>query len=289
MLPNNRAWATRVPYKDKEAELEPFTNCTAIGHGWVWNIPLWSRIGTGYVYSDKYIKPEDAKEEFKQYLMSDKVICPKTREEVDALEFKDVPMRVGIHKRTWVKNCVAIGLSAGFIEPLESNGLFSVHEFLFKLVKSLERPAVTQWDIDVYNASTLHIFRNFAEFVALHYALSIRNDTEYWQANNRRVYSPGLDSLTPQSFQGFNDLQHIKMFTNRAPVHAGITRIAVGMNYPLLDSTTARQHEIRDQSNYKEVFKQSFESFEKKKMYWNSLADLEPSLYEYLKNTIYKD
>jgi tryptophan halogenase len=289
MLPNNRAWATRVPYKDKEAELEPFTNCTAIGHGWVWNIPLWSRIGTGYVYSDKYIKPEDAKEEFKQHLMSNKVVCPKTREEVDALEFRDVPMRVGIHKRTWVKNVVAIGLSAGFIEPLESNGLFSVHEFLFKLVKSLERPAVTQWDIDVYNASTLHIFRNFAEFVALHYALSIRNDTEYWQANNRRVYSPGLDSLAPQSFQGFNDLQHIKMFTSRAPVNAGITRIAVGMNYPLLDATTVRQREIRDQSDYKEVFAVSFESFEKKKMYWNSLADLEPSLYEYLKNTIYKD
>jgi hypothetical protein len=135
----------------------------------------------------------------------------------------------------------------------------------------------------------LNIFRNFAEFVALHYALSIRNDTKYWQANNRRVYSPGLESLAPQSFQGFNDLQHIKMFTSRAPTHAGITRIAVGMNYPLLDATTARQHEIRDQSDYKEVFNKSFESFEKKKMYWNSLADLEPSLYEYLKNTIYKD
>jgi tryptophan halogenase len=53
MLPNNRAWATRVPYVDKEREIEPFTNCTAIENGWVWNIPLWSRLGTGYVYSDK--------------------------------------------------------------------------------------------------------------------------------------------------------------------------------------------------------------------------------------------
>jgi hypothetical protein len=79
------------------------------------------------------------------------------------------------------------------------------------------------------------------------------------------------------------------MFTSKAPINAGITRIAVGMNYPLLDATTVRQREIRDQSNYKEVFNTSFESFEKKKMYWNSLADLEPSLYEYLKNTIYKD
>ena len=74
MLPNNRAWATRMPYKDKEKELEPFTNSTAIGNGWVWNIPSWERLGTGYVYSDKYISPEDAKEEFKQHLMSDKMV-----------------------------------------------------------------------------------------------------------------------------------------------------------------------------------------------------------------------
>ena len=132
MLPNNRAWATRMPYKDKEREMEPFTNSTALGHGWSWNIPSWERLGTGYVYSDKYISKEDALEEFKLYLMSDKMICPRTRKEVDDMEYRDIPMRVGIHKHTFVKNCVAIGLSAGFIEPLESNGLFSVHEFLFK-------------------------------------------------------------------------------------------------------------------------------------------------------------
>lgn len=289
MLPNNRAWATRVPYKDKEAELEPYTNCTAIENGWVWNIPLWSRIGTGYVYSDKYVTPENALEEFKQHLMSDKVTCPKTRDEVEALEYKDVPMRVGIHNRTWVKNCVAIGLSAGFIEPLESNGLFSVHEFLFKLVKSLQRPAVTQWDIDVYNASTLNIFRNFAEFVALHYAISVRDDTDYWKANGDRTYSTGLPSLQPQSFQGFYDLQHMKMFTNRVPQFAGITRISTGMNYPILDPVTIRQYEIRDKVNHSKVFKESFETFEKKKMYWNTLADFEPTLYQYLKDNIYKD
>jgi tryptophan halogenase len=112
MLPNNSAWATRIHYKDKEKELVGYTNCTAINNGWVWNIPLWSRAGTGYVYSDKYISDDDALKEFKEYLGTDE------------LEFKKVKMRVGIHKRLWVKNVVAIGLSAGFIEPLESNGLF---------------------------------------------------------------------------------------------------------------------------------------------------------------------
>ena len=90
LLPNNRAWAVHLPYKDKEKELEGFTNSTAIGHGWCWNIPLWSRIGTGYVYSDKHITPQDAKEEFKEYLMSDKVVIPRSREDVENLNFKDI-------------------------------------------------------------------------------------------------------------------------------------------------------------------------------------------------------
>ena len=66
-LPNNKA-NTRVPYKDKEKQLEPFTNCTAIENGWVWNIPSWQRIGTGYVYSDKYVSDEEALQQFKNHL-----------------------------------------------------------------------------------------------------------------------------------------------------------------------------------------------------------------------------
>jgi hypothetical protein len=193
-------------------------------------------------------------------------------------------MRVGIHKRTWVKNCVAIGLSAGFIEPLESNGLFSVHEFLFKLVKTLQRPAVTQWDIDVYNSATLQIFRNFSEFVAQHYALSIRDDSDYWKANGSRTYSPGMVSMEPQSFHGFYDLQHRKMFTGTASLDGGITRISTGMNYPILDPITIAYEQLRDEEDYKDKYAESFAIFEKKKAYWNDVAKDEPTLYEFLKN-----
>ena len=130
LLPNNRAWATRIPYKNKKKELNCFTNCTAIENGWVWNIPLWSRIGTGYVYSDKFVDDETALKEFKKHLGNR---APKNKS-----DYKNIKMRVGIHKRLWVKNVAAIGLSAGFIEPLESNGLFSVHEFLGELIRNLK-------------------------------------------------------------------------------------------------------------------------------------------------------
>ena len=127
ILPNNRAWATQLPYSDKEKELECYTNSTALTNGWVWNIPLWSRIGTGYVYSDTFTTKEDALIEFKQHLQSNKMTHFNPNRNVDDLNYKDIEMRIGIHEKTWVKNVVAIGLSAGFIEPLESNGLYTVH------------------------------------------------------------------------------------------------------------------------------------------------------------------
>lgn len=289
MLPNNRAWATRVPYKNKEQELEPFTNCTALGHGWVWNIPVWSRIGTGYVYSDKFISPEDAKEEFKRHLMSDKMICARTREEVDSLEFKDIKMRVGIHRKTFVKNVVAIGLSAGFIEPLESNGLFSVHVFLEKLVKILLSGSVTQFDIDVYNKATRHVFRNFAEFVAMHYAFSKRNDTEYWKANNARVYEPGMPDLVPVLHVGFHDYAERKMFYGGLDPYKGLVWIATGMNHPIVDQIDLGHTEHHHNIKVKEEFAESFTKMEINKTRWWKEAEKELSLCQWLKKYIHKD
>ena len=289
MLPNNRAWATRIPYKDKEKELEPFTNSTALGNGWVWNIPLWSRIGTGYVYSDKFISPEDAKEEFKQHLMSNKMICPRTREEVDALEFKDVPMRVGIHRRTFVKNVVALGLSAGFIEPLESNGLFSVHVFLDKLVKTLLNGSVTQFDRDVYNTATRAVFQNFAEFVAMHYAFSVRDDTPYWEANNNRVYDKGMADLEPTVSIGFFDYQDQKMFKSRINVDTGMVWVAAGMNRPIVDILNVKNLDFTSGASCKEKLAGAFTQVEQNKLKWWNAAQKEMSLAQYLKTYIHKE
>lgn len=287
MLPNNRAWAVQVPYIDKEKEMEPFTNCTAIGHGWCWNIPLWSRLGTGYVYSDQFISPEEAKEEYKQYLMSDKMIIPRTKEQVDALKFNDVKMRVGIHERTWVKNVVAIGLAAGFIEPLESNGLISIQRFVNRLAKSLLRGTVTQWDRDVYNSAVFGIYHGFSEFVAMHYALSNRDDTNYWQAIAEKQFNPSMINLLPQKTLGFASLKEQKMFNGQYAPLDGITYISIGMNYPISD----RVNQVYDNHGDwdKRYIDELVKRFNKRKEYWAEAAKNAPSLYEYLRDNVHNE
>jgi tryptophan halogenase len=292
MLPNNRAWATRLEYQDKEKELEGFTNCTAIENGWCWNIPLWSRLGTGYVYSDKFVDPEDAKEEFKKYLMSNKMIVPRTREQVDALEFRDIKMRVGIHERIFVKNVTAIGLSAGFIEPLESNGLFSVHEFLFKLVDILQRGNISQFDRDMYNVSVRTLFDNFSKFVALHYGLSHRDDTPYWKAINEKVFEdkysgePYTHNVTRAD--AFTDMINRYMENWFHPIgQGGITYIATGMNVRMMNLARIMNMSYFAKRDYYSDANSVSEIWENRKMRWNRNAENAPTLYQFLKDKFY--
>lgn len=288
-LPNNRAWATRIAYKDKERELEGFTNSTAIENGWCWNIPLWSRLGAGYVYSDKYVDPKQAKEEFKQYLMSDRMVIPRTREEVDALEFKDIQFRVGMHERVFVKNVVGIGLSSAFIEPLESNGLYSIHEFLFKLVDILNREQkISQYDRDIFNASSKILFYGFAQFVGLHYALSHRNDTKYWQDATNRVFDMNiLDNTIPKA-AGYADFGMQYMDRWEYPLtRAGVPFIATGMHVNMINDARIQSLEYEFGIDYKATIDQTIKMWEINKAKWQKAADLSPTLYQYLKDEIY--
>lgn len=283
ILPNSKAWAVQVPYTDKEKELEVYTNCTALTNGWVWNIPLWSRIGTGYVYSDEFITDEEALQEFKNHLNSDKMTVHNPNRVTDDLNFRHINFRTGIHKRTWVKNVLAIGLSAGFIEPLESNGLFSVHEFLLEFCSQVDRPKVTQWDRDVYNASIQKIYNNFAEFVALHYALSIRDDSEYWRKNRDRVY----DSNLAFSKSGFNDL-YLRKTENKAHYgRGGIVAIAHGMNYNVFTEIDASRRQLGLQENLKQKCNNFLYDRREKKEKWNNAVKNQLSIYNWLKQNIY--
>lgn len=286
IIPNNRAWATQIPYVDREKEMEPYTNCTAISNGWVWNIPLWSRIGTGYVYSDKFISKDDALEEFKTYLKSDKMTVPNKDRIVDDLKFKDIEMRIGIHKRTWVKNVIAIGLSAGFIEPLESNGLFTVHEFLNKLIESIGREKVNQWDADVYNITTKLMFDSFAKFVSLHYLLSQRDDTEYWIDISKKS---SLHRINIDHQDTMFDLIGKKLFVHNHQGDSGIHCISNGLNYPIISSLSIDSDRFYNNNNWnKDVVDKLIEVWESNKKHAQKLTDQCPTIIEYIKQKFYQ-
>ena len=268
LLPNNSAWATRMPYKNKEKELVPYTNCTAIQNGWVWNIPLWSRIGTGYVYSDKFISDDDALKQFKDYLGK------------DDLEFRNIKMRVGIHKRLWVKNVVAIGLSAGFIEPLESNGLFSVHEFVHILVRNLQREEnVSEFDRANFNYNCKMIFYNFAEFVASHYALSHRADTDYWRQNLKKDWSKEISNQLPTLKKGFLDLVNRRSFAYEYD-NSGYACISAGMHFGPTDIPSILKYNEEGIEKFKEDWFKVTNILNEKKELWDKQAKKADKLYK---------
>jgi tryptophan halogenase len=175
---NDSALATQIPYVDREKQMETYTDCVGMNAGWVWNIPLWHRVGTGYCYSSKYINQCEAEVEFRKYLAVR--YSPKIAHEA---EFKPIKIKHGKHTEAWVKNVVGIGLSYGFVEPLESTGLMTTHENILLLSDFLERREgiVTRFDRDSYNGQVNNMIEAMSNFVSLHYSLSSREDNQYWR------------------------------------------------------------------------------------------------------------
>lgn len=186
-LSNDRALALNLPYLDKPSELRPYTCCTALSAGWVWDIPLWSRRGTGYVYSSAHLSDEAAEEEFRAFLGPGRV---------RGLDMRKIRIRHGRHQATWVKNCVGIGLAAGFIEPLESTGISLTQLDVVDLERFLDDPAR-------YNERVLTRFDATVDFIQAHYVLTARDDTPYWREQRERVtHRPGLAEIVEGARNG---------------------------------------------------------------------------------------
>jgi len=197
ILKNDRAVAARIDYVDIEREMEVSTNAIALSSGWVWNIPLFNRIGTGYVYSSAFLDPSAAEDEFRQFLTR-RGSVDRTERDLGNIDFFHISIRQGFHRRSWVKNVIGIGLSNGFIEPLESTGLMLTHESIFLLLDALGQRRLLYNSLDVasYNNAVRDTMNHFSTFIALHYALAERSDTPYWKHITEEVdYTADHDSI----------------------------------------------------------------------------------------------
>ena len=151
-----------------EEELKPYTQAIAMKYGWVWKIPLQHRIGAGYIFDSNYITDEQAFAEAKK-IFSD-------------IEYtRTINFTAGCFDKVWIKNCIAIGLSSGFTEPLEATSIWSLLSQLYLLDKFLPKiQNVTENKIKKYNNIVLNNNKNILNFLHLHY-LTKRNDTDFWK------------------------------------------------------------------------------------------------------------
>lgn len=191
----DRALAMQVPYPDPDTPIPSYTISTAHEAGWTWDIGLQQRRGIGYAYSSRHTSAERAEEVLRAY------IGPAS----DALSARALTLNVGYRPAQWVKNCVAVGLSGGFLEPLESSGIGLIETaayligFLFPFNGQTEPVAKT------FNSMMCGRYERVVDFIKLHYCLTQRVDSRFW------IDNADPDSI-PASLQG-----KLAMWGARAP------------------------------------------------------------------------
>ncbi|WP_323845140.1 tryptophan halogenase family protein [Microbulbifer magnicolonia] len=168
------ALAAQVPYTAPDTPIPSFTIATAQESGWTWDIGLPARRGTGYVYSSAHTDHARAEDTFRHYLGS----------EAERVDVRRIPMKVGYREQFWHKNCVAIGLSQGFVEPLEATGILVYDATARMLAETLPaRTSVMDLVARQFNRHVRYTWDRVIEFIKLHYCISRRDDSDFWLDN----------------------------------------------------------------------------------------------------------
>jgi len=197
------AVATSVPHDDEAEGVQPFTSAIAMNSGWTWKIPLLGRFGSGYVYSSKFAGPDDAAAEF----------CRLWNLDPENTPLNKIRFRVGRNRRAWVNNCVSIGLSSCFLEPLESSGIYFITAAIYQLAKHFPNKGFDQILIDRFNREIEEMFDDTRDFIQAHFYYSPRVDTDFWRANKQlhlpenikekiAMYKAGLAINAPTADEG---------------------------------------------------------------------------------------
>lgn len=153
------------------------TTSTALSAGWCWKIPLTNRFGNGYVYSSDFVSKNDAEQELKNHLQLN-----------ENAECRHLSMKVGALEKQWQNNCLGIGLSAGFIEPLEATALHLTQISIEQFILEFEEGGFSNRLQGQYNAKMQYRTERTRDYIVAHYKLNTRNDSEYWRANRNNMH-----------------------------------------------------------------------------------------------------
>jgi tryptophan halogenase len=169
----DRAVAMQVPYERPDASLACTTISTAHEAGWTWDIALPERRGIGYVYSSRYSDDDRAEEILRGYIGA----------AAEPLSARRLKLRIGHREKHWVRNCVAVGLSGGFLEPLESTGIVLIEAAAWMIAKLFPRSGGLEPTARLFNEAMGDRYRRVIDFIKLHYCLSKRTGNPFWTDN----------------------------------------------------------------------------------------------------------
>lgn len=185
VLFNDRALALQVRYPASDTPIACQTVSTAQANGWIWDIGLSARRGVGHVYSSAHTDPDAVEAVLRRYVdATGGAGC-------EVIAQQSLAFEPGYRRRSWHRNCVAIGLSSGFVEPLEASSLVLVE--LAATMLSDQLPA-TRPDVDIvaarFNDTFAYRWARVVEFLKLHYVLSTRDDSDYWRDHRDPASAP---------------------------------------------------------------------------------------------------
>ena len=171
MLPNNAAIATPISYVDQPNEMKPYTIAQPMEHGWMWKTPIQTRIGSGLVYNRDLLSDEDAIKMFTEHWGEDRLVLKG--------KFNKIKWDPEYNAKNWRGNCLSIGLSSGFLEPLESTGLALITAPIAIMYQMISKGWYGDLERDIFNNEMSMMYNDATDFVGMHYMNTERTGL-YW-------------------------------------------------------------------------------------------------------------